>query len=65
MSGFLAKSILLRTDNIKKRLQVQGFQEFNFKYNGMINCLRVVIDEQGIRALYRGFTPSVLKVGIF
>jgi Mitochondrial carrier protein. len=65
MSGLLAKSILLPTDNIKKRLQVQGFQEFNFKYNGMINCLRVVIDEQGIRALYRGFTPSVLKVGIF
>ena len=62
MSGFLAKALLLPIDNVKKRLQVQGSKGFQSSYKGMFNCFRIVVQEQGLLALYRGIVPSVLKV---
>jgi len=62
-SGVCSKLILLPADNIKKRLQVAGFQG-NATFSGVINCFLTVIKEQGICALYRGATPALVKSGL-
>ena len=47
--------------------QVQGFEKAwslhgeTRRYNGLIHCLTSVLKEEGVRGLYRGLSPSLLK----
>ena len=31
------------------------------KYDGLMHCLKLTLAEEGVRGLYKGFTPSLLK----
>ncbi len=31
------------------------------KYNGIADCVRKIVHDEGLRALYRGITPNFLK----
>ena len=65
VSGFLAKAILLPIDNVKKRLQVQGSNDFQSNHKGMIDCVKTTFNESGLATLYRGVVVSALKVRLF
>jgi len=47
---------------------VQGFHEAREtfgkvqRYNGMLNCFKVVAKEEGITGFFKGLAPSTLKV---
>ncbi|XP_014779968.1 mitochondrial thiamine pyrophosphate carrier [Octopus bimaculoides] len=68
-SGMSAKLIVYPFDVVKKRLQVQGFKEARCQfgkvrsYSGMVSCLQWVFFEEGIRGLYKGLFPTMLKAG--
>ncbi|GAB1600035.1 mitochondrial thiamine pyrophosphate carrier-like [Argonauta hians] len=68
-SGMSAKLVVYPFDVVKKRLQVQAFHEARLKfgcvrsYNGMTNCLQQVFIEEGLRGLYKGLFPTMLKAG--
>ena len=68
MSGMISKVLLLPFDVVKKRLQIQGFEEARkpfgrvSRYNGMLNCFVRITEEEGIMGLYKGTAASVLKV---
>ena len=55
--------------SVSALLQVQGFEvarsKFGrvMKYTGMLNCLVTVVTHEGVFALYKGTTPTLLKVG--
>lgn len=57
-----SKLILLPLDNVKKRLQVQGFKGHAHLEGGMFGIMRKVLEQQGIRGWYQGAAPSILKV---
>ncbi|XP_041364991.1 mitochondrial thiamine pyrophosphate carrier-like [Gigantopelta aegis] len=69
-AGFLSKMIVYPLDVIKKRLQIQGFEKArkNFgtfhTYYGFLHCCRHIVLNEGIRGLYKGLLPSVLKAGV-
>lgn len=54
-------------DLIKKRIQVQGFEEARKqfgtvrKYTGFLNCALNVIKEEKFTGFYKGLWPSILK----
>lgn len=55
-------------DLVKTRLQIQGQQveligttSKAMKYNGMLNCFTVIIREEGLRSLYYGIKPALLR----
>ena len=66
-AGLCAKLIVYPLDLTKKRLQIQGFEHGrkgfgqNVAYHGMLHCLKTSIMQEGLLALYKGLSPSLLK----
>lgn len=63
-----SEAITFPIDLVKTRLQIQGQNTNNssqklmkLKYSGMINCFNVVVREEGIKALYGGIKPAILR----
>ncbi|XP_072044109.1 mitochondrial thiamine pyrophosphate carrier-like [Amphiura filiformis] len=67
LSGLCAKAAIYPLDMLKKRLQVQGFEEARKSfgkvqhYNGLRHCVVAVIREEGVVGFYKGLAPSLLK----
>ncbi|XP_033630466.1 mitochondrial thiamine pyrophosphate carrier-like [Asterias rubens] len=66
-SGICAKTVGYPLDLLKKRLQVQGFEEARKsfgkvrRYNSMLHCISCIVKEEGLGGLYKGLSPSTLK----
>lgn len=67
IAGTFAKSLIYPLDSIKKRLQVQGFEEARTKfgsvrkYGGTIDCMIKIAREETLFGLFKGFIPSLYK----
>ena len=67
LSGLCSKTAIYPLDLLKKRLQVQGFEEARKSfgkvryYRGLRHCIIDVVKEEGILGLYKGLSPSLLK----
>ncbi|PFX29767.1 Mitochondrial thiamine pyrophosphate carrier [Stylophora pistillata] len=67
IAGFFSKGVIYPLDMVKKRLQVQGFQDAREifgrvqKYNGMLDCFRIILREEGAFGFFKGLAPSTLK----
>lgn len=62
LSGIAAVTITYPTDLIRRRLQIQGFDKSVPKYDGIIDCVRKIMNYEGIRGLYRGLVPCYMKI---
>lgn len=66
-AGLIAKTIVYPFDLARKRLQIQGFQHARkdfgkfFQCNGLLDCLRVTVKEEGVQGLFKGLMPSQVK----
>jgi hypothetical protein len=62
-AGTMAVSFTYPTDLIRRRLQLQGFDDAVPKYNGIIDCVKKIYkNEGGIPALYRGLGACYIKI---
>lgn len=59
----IAESVTLPTDVAKVRLQVQtnAGGGKGIPYTGMVNCLQRIAKEEGPRALWKGYTPALVR----
>lgn len=70
VAGLIAKTIVYPFDLARKRLQIQGFQHGRkgfgkfFQCNGLLDCLRVTLKEEGVQGLFKGLTPSQVKAAL-
>lgn len=67
IAGFVSKTVIYPFDLVKKRLQIQGFQKHRASFgrqmycNGLFDCVKLTVMEEGFLALYKGYWPSVIK----
>ena len=67
LSGALVKIMLHPTDVVKKRLQVQGFEEARREfgrfavYDNLTNCFNTMFKEEGLIGFYKGLSPNLVK----
>jgi hypothetical protein len=58
LSGFLSKMAVYPFDLVRKRLQMVGESRSESWYSS----LKSIIKQEGIKSLYKGLAPSLLKV---
>ncbi|EPS68599.1 hypothetical protein M569_06168 [Genlisea aurea] len=60
-AGIIAMSATYPMDMVRGRITVQT-EKSPYQYRGMFHALSTVLREEGFRALYRGWLPSVIGV---
>lgn len=60
-AGIIAMSATYPMDMVRGRITVQT-EKSPYQYRGMFHALSTVLREEGPRALYKGWTPSVIGV---
>ena len=62
IASIYALTISYPTDLVRRRLQLQGFDNTVPKYNGAIDCVKKIIkNEGGFTSLYQGLIPNYVK----
>lgn len=62
LSGVSAVTFTYPTDLIRRRLQLQGFDELVPKYKGIIDCSKKIYVSNGIRGFYGGLLMCYIKI---
>ena len=62
MAGTTAVTITYPSDLIRRRLQLQNFDKSVPKYNGIIDCVKKIVANEGVIGLYRGLPASYIKL---
>jgi len=61
-SGALGASLVYPVNLVRTRLQSQGTVLHPPTYNGFFDCARRCIQNEGLRGLFKGIAPNLIKV---
>jgi solute carrier family 25 phosphate transporter 23/24/25/41 len=61
-SGAVSATVVYPLNLLRTRLQAQGTVLHQATYTGMMDVTRRTIKNEGVRGLFRGVTPNLLKV---
>jgi solute carrier family 25 thiamine pyrophosphate transporter 19 len=68
LSGFFSKMAVYPFDLVRKRLQMEGSNNNRSQTAKVIrrsswwSCLKNIVQQEGVKSLYKGLAPSLLKV---
>jgi len=69
LAAVCAEIVTFPVDTAKVRLQLQGQTKDRrwrqLKYSGTLHCLWSISKEEGIRSLYKGLSPAVLRQAVY
>lgn len=57
----IAEATTLPTDVAKVRLQLQSSSLGELRYHGMVDCIKKVARVEGLRALWKGIVPALIR----
>ncbi|XP_048411391.1 mitochondrial thiamine pyrophosphate carrier [Stegostoma tigrinum] len=69
-AGVISKTLTYPFDLLKKRLQVEGFEQARTAfgqvqtYSGFLDCAYQVAQTEGLRGFFKGLSPSMLKAAV-
>lgn len=62
ITGCVSTALNHPIDVVKTRIEAQdGLQK---EYTGTLQCIRKVVSEEGVKALYRGIVPRMMKISL-
>ncbi|KZV82129.1 mitochondrial carrier [Exidia glandulosa HHB12029] len=62
LAGSISQTLTYPFDVLRRKMQVRGLNALGYEYNGALDALRVIFRKEGLRGLYRGLWPNLLKV---
>lgn len=60
--SFPTLTVRVCSDVLRRRFQVNTMSGMGYQYKSIGDALRAIIVEEGIRGLYKGIVPNLLKV---
>jgi solute carrier family 25 phosphate transporter 23/24/25/41 len=62
VSGAVAQTITYPFDVLRRRFQINTMSGMGYQYTGIGNAIRTIIRNEGLRGMYKGIVPNLLKV---
>ncbi|PCD31489.1 hypothetical protein FGRA07_10032 [Fusarium graminearum] len=62
ISGAVAQTCTYPFDVLRRRFQINTMSGMGYRYKGITDAVRVIVMQEGIKGLYKGIVPNLLKV---
>ncbi|KAK0937454.1 hypothetical protein LTR29_010986 [Friedmanniomyces endolithicus] len=62
VSGALAQTCTYPLDVLRRRFQINTMSGMGYRYKSVLDAIRVIVGNEGVRGLYKGIAPNLLKV---
>ncbi|KAK6359838.1 hypothetical protein TWF696_000972 [Orbilia brochopaga] len=62
MSGAIAQTFTYPFDLLRRRFQVNTMSGLGFQYNSIWHAITSIVKQEGLRGMYKGILPNLLKV---
>ncbi|KAG6062038.1 hypothetical protein E4U32_002693 [Claviceps aff. humidiphila group G2b] len=62
ISGAVAQTFTYPFDVLRRRFQINTMSGMGYQYKGVFDAVRVIVGQEGVRGLYKGIVPNLLKV---
>lgn len=62
VSGALAQTCTYPLDVLRRRFQINTMSGMGYRYKSIFDAIRVIVGQEGVKGLYKGITPNLLKV---
>lgn len=53
---------MLCSDVLRRRFQINTMSGMGYQYKSIADAVRVIVTQEGIKGLYKGIVPNLLKV---
>ena len=50
------------SDVLRRRFQINTMSGMGYQYKSILDAVRVIVGQEGLRGLYKGIVPNLLKV---
>ncbi|KAI1756356.1 mitochondrial carrier domain-containing protein [Xylaria castorea] len=62
ISGAVAQTCTYPFDVLRRRFQINTMSGIGYKYKSIGDAVKVIVAQEGVRGLYKGLVPNLLKV---
>ncbi|KAJ3507402.1 hypothetical protein NM208_g15963 [Fusarium decemcellulare] len=62
ISGAVAQTCTYPFDVLRRRFQINTMSGMGYQYKGITDAIRVIVMREGVKGLYKGIVPNLLKV---
>lgn len=62
ISGAVAQTCTYPFDVLRRRFQINTMSGMGYQYKSIFDAVRVIIAQEGIKGMYKGIVPNLLKV---
>ncbi|KJZ77423.1 hypothetical protein HIM_03147 [Hirsutella minnesotensis 3608] len=62
ISGAVAQTCTYPFDVLRRRFQINTMSGMGYQYKSITDAIRVIVRQEGVRGLYKGIVPNLLKV---
>lgn len=62
ISGAVAQTCTYPFDVLRRRFQINTMSGMGYQYKSIPDAIRVIVAQEGLRGLYKGIVPNLLKV---
>ena len=62
ISGAIAQTCPYPFDVLRRRFQINTMSGMGYRYKGIFDAVRIIVTNEGVRGLYKGLVPNLLKV---
>lgn len=54
--------LIFTSDVLRRRFQINTMSGMGYQYKGVFDAVKVIIAQEGVKGLYKGIVPNLLKV---
>ncbi|KAL8283677.1 hypothetical protein RQP46_005472 [Phenoliferia psychrophenolica] len=63
LAGSISQTLTYPLDVLRRRMQVTGMASMGYNYSGSWHAIGTILRKEGVRGMYKGIVPNLLKVG--